>query len=196
MIIKLDVPYFTQIGNDSNYFGDGSRQCCMTSNAMAANFILKDRGLESLSQRAKRLGLNEPESAYGQILNRYGDTTDHGANTQALADLGLESYFSTSLNIDDAIASINKRLPMPIGLHYKSSGHIACIIGYDLPGKRFFVHDPNGRRAGAENYYTEIGGTAGKSDTYSFDLMRLLWANPADGWGRIFTKVAGKATGL
>lgn len=160
---------------------------------MAANFILADRGLESLEQRAKRLGLSEPESAYGQILNKYGDTTDHGANTQALADLGLESYFSTSLTLDDAIASLSKRLPMPIGLHYKSSGHIVCLIGYDLPGKRFFVHDPYGSRAGAEDYYNVTGGNAGANDAYSFDLMRLLWANPADGWGRIFTKVAGKA---
>lgn len=196
MKIKLDVPYFSQLDNDSNYFGSASRQCCMTSNAMAANFILKDRGLESLEQRAKRLGLSEPESAYGQILNHYGDTTDHGANTQALADLGLESYFSTSLDIDDAIASLNKRLPMPIGLRYKSSGHIVCLVGYDLPGKRFFAHDPYGSRAGAEDFYIATGGNAGANDTYSFDLMRLLWANPADGWGRVFTRINGKATGL
>jgi hypothetical protein len=192
----LSVPYFSQIDNDSNLFGLGSRQCCMTSNAMAADFILTDNGLESLTDRAKRKNLSEPESAYGQILNQYGDTTDHAANTQALAELGLESYFSTSLSIDNAIASLDKRLPMPIGLHYKNSGHIVCLVGYNLSEKRFFVHDPYGRRAGAEDYYDVIGGDSGKYDSYSFDLMQRLWANPADGWGRVFTKIAGKSTGM
>ncbi|MEG4579370.1 C39 family peptidase [Microcoleus sp. MON1_C5] len=196
MSIKLSVPYFNQVDNDANYFGTGSRQCCLTSNAMAANFILADRGLESLDQRAKRLGLNEPESAYGQILNRYGDTTDHSANGQALADLGLESYFSTSLGVQNAIASLDRRLPMPVGLHYKGSGHIVCLVGYDTKQKCFWVHDPYGVRAGIADYYEAIGGQSGKYDRYSFEIMEQLWASASDGWGRVFTKIAGKPTGL
>ena len=109
--IKLDVPYFNQLDNDSNYFGSGFRQCCLTSNAMAANFILQDRGLESLEQRAKRLGLFEAESAYGEVLKNYGDSTDHTANTEALREFGLDSYFSTSLSVENAIASLDKKLP-------------------------------------------------------------------------------------
>lgn len=194
--MKLPVPYFSQIDNDSNLFGDGSRQCCMTSNAMAANFILADRGLESLSQRAKRLGLNEPESAYGQILNKYGDTTDHTANTQALTELGLQSYFSTSLSIENAIASLDNKLPMPIGLHYKNSGHIVCLVGYDFDKQFFWVHDPYGIRAGRADYYEAIGGQSGKYDRYSFGIMKELWASQGDGWGRVFTSVGGKPTGL
>ncbi len=194
--IKLDVPYFNQVDNDTNYFGNGSRQCCLTSNAMAANFILADRGLESLSDRAKRLGLNEPESAYGEILNKYGDSTDHGANTQALAELGLKSYFSTSLSIQNAIASLDKKLPMPIGLHYKSSGHIVCLVGYDTDEKFLWVHDPYGVRAGRADYYEAIGGQSGRYDKYSFDIMEDLWTARSDGWGRVFTSVGGKATGF
>jgi len=196
MTIKLAVPYFNQVNNDTQYFGTGSRQCCLTSNAMAANYILADRGLESLYQRAKRLALNEPESAYGQILNRYGDTTDHSANGQTLAELGLESYFSTSLGIQNAIASLDRRLPMPIGLHYKSSGHIVCLVGYDAKQEFFWVHDPYGIRSGIADYYEAVGGQSGKYDRYSFEIMEQLWATQSDGWGRVFTKVAGKATGL
>lgn len=193
-MIRLEVSYFNQVNNDTQYFGSGSRQCCMTSNAMAANFILADRGLESLADRAKRLGLNEPESAYGKILNKYGDTTNHSANTQALAELGLKSYFSTSLSIKNAIASLDKRLPMPVGLHYKSSGHIVCLVGY---GKDFFwVHDPYGIRAGIADYYEAIGGQSGKYDKYSFKIMEDLWTYQSDGWGRVFTEVAGRLTGL
>ena len=193
---KLEVSYFNQVNNDTNLFGSGSRQCCMTSNAMAGNFILADRGLESLIQRAKRLGLNEPESAYGKILNKYGDTIDHTANTQALAELGLESYFSTSLGVENAIASLDKKLPMPIGLHYKSSGHIVCLVGYDTDKRFFWVHDPYGVRAARADYYDAIGGQSGRYDRYSFDIMEDLWTARSDGWGRVFTAVGDKATGL
>jgi Peptidase_C39 like family len=196
MAIKLAVPYFNQANNDTAYFGTGNRQCNLTSNAMAANFILADRGLESLNQRAMRLGLNEPESAYGKILNKHGDTTDHEANTQALAELGVESYFSTSLSVENAIASLDKRLPMPVGLYYKSSGHIVCLVGYDAKQQFFWVHDPYGIRAGIADYYEAIGGQSGKYDKYSFKIMEKLWASQGNGWGRVFTSVAGKATGL
>lgn len=194
--IKLDVPYFNQVDNDDNYFGSGFRQCCLTSNAMAANFILQDRGMESLEQQAKRLELNEPESAYGKILVKYGDTTDHTANTQALAELGLESYFSTSLSVENAIASLDKKLPMPAGLNYKGSGHIVCLVGYDTSEKYFWVHDPYGIRAGIADYYEAIGGQSGKYDKYSFEIMEDLWTSQDDGWGRVFTSVGGKPTGL
>lgn len=194
MSVKLNVPYFTQLDNSDRHFGHGSRQCCLTSNAMAANFILQDRGLESLEQRAKRLGFFEPESAYGDVLKKYGDTIDHTANTQALKSFGFESYFSTSLSIESAIASLDKKLPMPVGLHYKNSGHIVCLVGY---GDGFFwVHDPYGVRAARADYYETIGGQSGRFDKYSFEIMEDLWTTRSDGWGRVFTSVGGKATGL
>jgi len=192
----LNVDHFDQTDNDSNLFGPGSRQCGMTSNAGAANYILKRHGLESLTDAAKRLGYSEGESYYGRILNTFGDTTDHTANTRALAELGLESYFSTSLNIDHVIASIDADMPMPAGLIYKKDGHIVCIVGYDRNTKQIIVNDPYGVREGAQNFYRKIGGYTGKNDRYSFDLMRELWANPSDGWGRVFTRVNGKPTGL
>lgn len=194
--IKLDVQYFNQIDNDSNLFGDGSRQCCLTSNAMAANYLLKTHGLESLSERANRLNLSEAESAYGEILNQYGDSTDHGANTQALKAFGLESYFSTTLSVENLIYSLQKNIPIPLGLQYKSSGHIVCCVGVDTVNKFFWIHDPYGIRAGRADYYEAIGGQSGKYDKYSFEIMQDLWASQSDGWGRIFTAIGGKPTGL
>ncbi|MEG4273814.1 MULTISPECIES: C39 family peptidase [unclassified Microcoleus] len=194
--IKLDVPYFSQVDNNTRYFGSGSRQCCMTSNAMAANYLLQNHKLESFAQRAKRLGLNEPESAYGEILNHYGDSTDHGANTEALKAFKLESYFSTSLTIENLIYSLERSVPVPAGLHYKSSGHIVCVVGVDTDKEFFWVHDPYGVRAGIADYYEAIGGQSGRYDKYSFEIMENLWTARSDGWGRIFTNVGGKSTGL
>jgi len=196
MEIKLPVKYFNQIDNDSNYHGAGNRQCNLTANAMSAEYCLTTRNLETLAQRAKEWNLREPESAYGKILNKYGDTIDHEANTQALREIGLESYFSTSLSIKDLIASLKANIPLPIGLHYKYSGHVVTVVGVDLKKKFFWVHDPYGVRAGRADYYEIIGGQSGKYDRYSFDILKALWESMNDGWGRIYTHIGGMPTGM
>lgn len=194
--VILNVPYFCQLDNSTEYHGAGSRQCNLTSHAMAAEYILGDRKMATLSAIARQKSYTEPESAYGEIVNRFGDTTDHDANTQALRVLKLESYWSTTLEISDLIDSINKRLPMPIGMHYKESGHIVCAAGYNLDREIIYINDPYGARAGSQDYYAVIGGSAGKLDTYSFATMQKLWVNNNDGWGRVFGAVDGEATGL
>lgn len=194
--VLLNVPYFSQLDNSTEYHGPGSRQCNLTSNAMAIEFILKDRSMQTLTAIASQKGFQEPESVYGEILNRYGDTTDHNANTSALSSLGLDSVWSTQLQISDIVASIDKRLPMPIGMIYKSSGHIVCAVGYNLEREIIYINDPYGARAGSQDYYAVIGNGAGKFDTYTFATMRKLWADPSDGWGRLFTAVNKVKTGL
>lgn len=194
--IKLLVPYFNQIGNNEEYHGSGARQCNLTANAMSAEYCLITRKLKTLSTRAQEWNLAEPESAYGRILAKYGDTTSHQANTQALRELGLESYFSTSLSIKDLVASLKKDIPPAIGLHYKSSGHIVTVVGVNMREEFFWVHDPYGIRAGRADYYEAIGGQSGKYDRYSFDIMKELWESMNDGWGRVFTCINGISTGL
>ena len=194
--ILLNVPHFDQNDNATNFHGSGSRQCCLTSNAMALNAILIDLGLKSLTQMAKDEGYDEAESYYGEILNRYGDTTDHNANTLALKEFGIESYFSTTLDNNFLIASLKKRLPVPVGFHYKGSGHIAVVIGVDFLDEDFIINDPYGIRAGSADFYSKIGGYSGKHDRYGFPLMDEVWTQRDDGWGRVYTRIKGKATGF
>ncbi|MEG4294228.1 C39 family peptidase [Microcoleus sp. C2C3] len=194
--IKLPVKYFNQVNNDAQYHGSGNRQCCLTANAMSAEYLCETRKLETFTERAKEWGLREPESAYGQILDKYGDTTDHDANTKALREVGLESYFSTSLSVRDLIKSLELNIPPAVGLHYKSSGHIVTIVGVNTKKEFFWVHDPYGVRAGIADYYEVIGGQSGKFDRYSFSIMKALWESMNDGWGRIFTHIGGMPTGL
>lgn len=54
--IKLPVKYFNQVDNESQYHGSGSRQCNLTANAMAAEYLLTTRGLTNLTERAKKYG--------------------------------------------------------------------------------------------------------------------------------------------
>lgn len=190
--VKLDVPYFNQVDNSTNLFGTGHRQCNLTANAMALEFLLEKYGQETLSQKAVKGGFREPESVYAQVLKKYGDTIFHEAQTKALRDFGVQSYFSSTLSMADAIACLKAGFPVPVSIAYKSSGHIILLVGFDDEQSFFWVHDPYGSRAGSANYYSKIGGDAGKYDKYSFDTMSAIWRN----WGRVFTSVAGNFTGL
>jgi uncharacterized protein YvpB len=196
--IKLPVKYRTQIDNSTNLFGTGYRQCNLTSNAMALDYLLHKFGQKDLDTRAIEGGYREAESVYAQVLKKYGDTIYHEAHTSALKEFGVESYFSQTLSIADLIEVLNCQIPAPIGVSYKSSGHIICVVGYNPEKKFFWVHDPYGSRCGSADSYACLGGNAGAYDTYSLDCMRDIWGdcgNKESGWGRVFTKVAGQETG-
>lgn len=191
--ILLTVPYFSQLDNDS---GEGYRECCGTSNAMMLNFLLAKARVPSLSDRAIGQGI-EPETVYFDVLAKYGDTTDHTANTAALEDFGIESYWATNLSFNDLLTSLRAGIPLVVGFHYKSWGHIACAIGYDFSKNAAIVHDPFGVRAGDSDDWAATGGDSGKADIYSDRVLQSLWCSGgSNGWGRIVTSVCGQATGL
>lgn len=190
--ILLTVPYFSQLDNDS---GEGGRECCGTSNAMMLNFLLAKARSASLSDRA--VGKNiEPETVYFDVLRKYGDTTDHTANTKALQEFGVESYWATDLSFEDLLKSLRSGIPLVMGLHYKSWGHIVCAIGYNFDRNTTIVHDPFGARAGDSDNWAATGGDSGKADIYSDRVLQSLWCRNQDSWRRIVTSVLGVPTGL
>jgi hypothetical protein len=195
-VIKLPVRYFSQVGNEEIVRGGRTwydwRQCNTTSNAMLADFLLKGE----LTQQAKAQGLPEPESVYMRIVAKYGDTTDHSAQTKALKDLGIDTYFSYTLSGKDVLTSLNAGIPVVAGFAYKMDGHICVIVGYDPARKVWFVHDPYGTRHGSSDSY-DIG-VGGAFDEYTNGTMqRIFWdAGGEAGWGRIVTSIKGKPTGL
>lgn len=190
--ILLTVPYFSQLDNDS---GQGGRECCGTSNAMMLNFLLAKARVSSLLELAKRKGI-EPETIYFDVLSKYGDTTDHNANTQALREFGIESYWATNLSFKELLKSLRSGIPLVMGLHYKNWGHIVTGIGYRFDHNATIVHDPFGARAGDSDNWAATGGDSGKADIYSDRVLQSLWCNGADGWGRIVTSVLKVPTGL
>jgi hypothetical protein len=192
--IKLPVDYRGQTDNDWHpTFGNGYRQCNLTSCTMLADFLLDGE----LSRKATAQGLKEPESAYQKILSPYGDTTDHNFQTKALKDLGIESYYTQqSIAADDLLLSLSKSIPVVIGVKYKSGGHIVLLVGHDPDRQLWLVHDPFGTRHGASDSY-DIG-IGGAYDEYSYDTFdRIFWdRGPASGDGRIVSSVSGRDTGL
>ena len=181
-LVKLEVPHYSQIDNDTNYFGTGYRQCNLTTHAMALAFLNPHFVARSIQN-----GYREPESYYGSKLQSYGDTTDHNAHTQCLRyDFGLESYWSTSLSRAEICMQLDSGLPVPAGVIYKSSGHIILFVGYNNDG--LLVHDPYGTRDGAANIYAV--GVGGAYDFYSWHLLADIYfdSHGEGGWGRMFCK--------
>jgi hypothetical protein len=191
-LIKLPVKYCSQLDNDETIFGPGWRQCNTTSNTMLADFVLSG----ALTTMAKAQGFPEPESVYMRIVGKYGDTTDHDAQTWALKELGIESYFSYALSAKDVLTSLKANIPVVVGFAYKGSGHICIIVGHDPTKKVWLVHDPYGTRHGASDSY-DIG-VGGAYDSYSYTVMQqIFWDSGGEsGWGRIVTSIKGKPTGL
>lgn len=191
-VIKLPVIYRSQLDNDTAIFGSGSRQCNTTSNTILADYLLNG----DLSKQAKAQGYSEPESLYMRIVGKYGDTTDHDAQTKGLRELGIESYFSYTLSGKDVLRSLVADVPVVVGFAYKGSGHICVVVGHDPIKKAWLVHDPYGSRHGYSDSY-DIG-IGGKFDPYTYGTMQqIFWDQGGEaGWGRIVTSVKGKPTGL
>ncbi|MBD2177451.1 C39 family peptidase [Pseudanabaena sp. FACHB-1998] len=191
-LIKLPVKYCCQLDNDEAVFGPGWRQCNTTSNTMLADFLLGGE----LTRQAQAQGFPEPESVYMRIVGKYGDTTDHDAQTWALKEIGIDSYFSYSLSANDLLLSLKANIPVVVGFAYKGSGHICIIVGHDPDKKVWLVHDPYGTRHGADDSYDV--GVGGQYDPYDYSVMQqIFWDSGGEaGWGRIVTSVKGKPTGL
>lgn len=191
--IKLQVVHRYQCNNESNLFGPGYRQCNLTSCTMLADFLLGG----NLAKDAKAQGFSEPESLYAKHLKRFGDTIYHNAQTEALKELGIESYYSIALSKDDILRSLRLGIPVVASFIYKGSGHVCLIVGYNFQQGHYYVHDPYGTRHGSSNVYDiNVGGAW---DIYSEALMQAIYFNRDNkdsGWGRIVTKIKGKATGL
>lgn len=186
--VVLSASYYYQTDNPSGY---GYRECCGTSTAIMLNYLLAGK----LDATAAEKSIAQPESIYLDVLKKYGDTTDHSANTEALKEFGIESFWSTSLTFDDYYLSIRNAIPMVLGLDYKGPdhGHIVCGVGFELRDK-IVVHDPFGAREGTTDYWLSNLPEAGKFDEYAIGSMTKLWLIGGVGWGRVVTRIDGHPT--
>jgi len=186
---KLPVPYFSQLDNSTLRFGPGSRQCNLTSFSMLLAYLRP-----KLAENIDLTIYSEFESFYGHILDKYGDANDNNAQTSALEELKVKTYFSYTLDIEDIIRSIDKDYPVVLGVAYKKSENIVVATGYDKEHELIYVHDPYGVRLGASDNYNI--GENGAYDAYTFDTLRKIWTGNGfkTGWGRIVQSVDDKSS--
>lgn len=168
--LRLKVPYESQLDNSEAYFGAGWRQCNFTSHLMLVRFLKNDNSPELESQLTK-------------TWYAYGDTTDHEACTRCLKDYGIDSEWCYDLSRRRVMDQLSVGFPVPLGVAYKSSGHIVIAVGYNEKG--FLIHDPYGIRHGAHDSYDV--GADGSYDLYSWDVLDqvLFDGGASSGWGRI-----------
>lgn len=194
--ILLPIKWRSQRDNSRNPW----RECNLTSHVMAIDYLKKKFCQTSFADESEVSGYSydEPEDYYRSILEKYGDTTDHRAHTLALQDLGIRSYFSYTLGIEDLYSLLGLKIPVILGVSYKTSGHMVLAVGYERQKDHFLIHDPYGTRLGSRDAYDPIGGDF---DPYSISLLEKIWVdqgyphNPECGWGRVFVSVSGIQTG-
>jgi len=173
--IRLKVPYYQQVDNKF----EPMRTCNTSSCAMVARFL-----------GAKISGDDE----YYKIVRKYGDTTDHNAQTRALAELGINSTWNTNLGFEDLDRSLLAGLPIVIGILHRGSlaaptgGHMIVVIG-KMGTKDYICHDPFGSILDAGGGYTGNVNN-GNGVTYPRYLLNRRWLPDSEqsGWGRLFLK--------
>ncbi|NJR38878.1 MAG: hypothetical protein HC781_08625 [Leptolyngbyaceae cyanobacterium CSU_1_4] len=171
--IRLKVPYYQQVDNKF----EPMRTCNTSSCAMVAKFL----GAPLSS-----------DDAYYQYVRKYGDTTDHSAQTKALSEIGIRSTWHTNLGFADLDASLAAGFPIIIGILHRGSlasptgGHMIVVIG-STAYKDYICHDPFGSLLDAGGGYTGDVNN-GNSVVYSRPLLNRRWLPEGDrsGWGRLF----------
>jgi hypothetical protein len=171
--IRLKVPFYPQTDNRFEPMRTCNTSCC----AMVAKFL-----------GAKLTG----DDDYYPIVRKYGDTTDHSAQTRALEEIGIASTWHTDLGFSDLDASLAAQLPIVIGILHRGSlaaptgGHMIVVIGLTRNGD-YICHDPFGSLLDPQGGYT--GNVQnGNGVVYGRSLLERRWLpeGPRSGWGRLF----------
>jgi Peptidase_C39 like family len=173
--LRLKVPYYQQI--DNRY--EPMRTCNTSSCAMVARFL-----------GAKISGDDE----YYKIVRKYGDTTDHTAQTKALADIGIKSSWHTNLGFEDLDRSLEAGLPIVIGILHRGTlrnpigGHMIVVIGR-TGRKDYICHDPFGSLLDPGGGYTGPAKN-GNGVVYPRHILNYRWLPESEnsGWGRLFRR--------
>lgn len=173
--LRLKVPYYQQVDNRF----EPMRTCNTSSCAMVARFL----GAKIAS-----------DDEYYKIVRKYGDTTDHTAQTKALAELKIKSTWHTNLGFEDLDRSLMAGLPIVIGILHRGTlasptgGHMLVVIG-KTGAKDYICHDPFGSLLDAGGGYTGSVNN-GNGVVYSRALLNRRWLPEGErsGWGRLFQK--------
>lgn len=172
-LVRLRVPYYEQ--TDNVY--EPMRTCNTSSSAMCGKYL-----------GAKIQG----DDQYYKIMRKYGDTTDHNAQTKALAELGIKSTWHTDLGFNDLNKSLEAGLPIIVGILHRGTiqaptgGHMIVVIGR-TSSRDYICHDPFGSLIDSGGGYTGSVKN-GNGVVYSRYLLNHRWLPEGDksGWGRLF----------
>lgn len=170
--VLLPTPYFSQRDNMTSGNDNWTRTCFSSCCAMLAVTV--------------KPGSVKGDDDYIKKRQRFGDTTDSGAQVRCLQSLGINARFITNGNNALIKKQIDRGIPVPCGILHKGpaaapsgGGHWICVVGYDSKG--FIVNDPWGEIDHASGTYIT---TDGKHVHYSYKLFDSRWtvSGSSDGW--------------
>lgn len=183
-IVKLPVMYFDQRDN----WGQEHRTC-NTSACWMAGFYM-DTTLWKRTGEDK----NSDHNFYLPRVEEFGDTTDHGAQTKALAKLGIQSEWRTTLTIENVKDELDEGRPVVMGVLHRGpvsapsgGGHMICAAGYTATG--LIIHDPYGEMDLIHGGYPYGSSSSGVFRHYSYRNLRPRFEveGAGTGWGRLFS---------
>lgn len=172
----IPVPYFSQLDIFTGDVAEEHRLCNTACCWMVGRYLYPQR-------------MHGSPRWYLSILDRYGDTTDHTAQTLALAHLYIPSRFVYDLTRKELEREIDEGRPVICGILHRgtvyrpSGGHMIVVIGYNLDG--VICHDPYGD---LNRGYNPVG-KYGKQVLYKWSDFIPRWEvdGPGTGWARVFS---------
>lgn len=184
-IRRHETPYYPQTDN----LKEPDRTCNTSACAMLLE-CMRPTLLES-----KRQGREQADDVYYRDVIRYGDTTDHMAQTRALKHYGLFSSFSYNLGFAELDAQLAKGIPTVIGILHRGSdaeptgGHMITVLRRDESTGGYFCHDSFGSLL--DGYKGKV--TNGNGVLYSRRNLLDRWLDSdsyqsKSGWGRLVSE--------
>lgn len=152
-VVKLDVPYLSQLDNGSNPTGS----CNVTSVAMCLLW-------GGATPRNKNVQLEDELYAYMESRGLSRHSPQDLATV--VRDYGLSDNFTATASIDAVKGHLNEGNPCITHGYFTDFGHIIVLVGYDQRG--FLVHDPYGEWF-STGYRTDLSG---EYLHYSYELIK------------------------
>lgn len=168
-IVKLDVPYKSQLDNELNPTGSSN----VTSLAMCLQFLGASRQ-SNFEQFEDELY----EYTETHVLNRHNPYD----LAQLVAAYGCDDNFKENATIEEVQDWLAEGNPVVIHGFFSAFGHMITLVGYDDQG--FYVHDPYGEWS-AEGYLTDRSGAYLH---YSYELIRTLCIPDGSFWVHFISK--------
>jgi hypothetical protein len=103
--------------------------------------------------------------------------------SRTMRDYGISNQFAESASVEQVKAHIAGGNPAILHGYFTAFGHIVVVIGYDEYG--WIIHDPYGEWNDwgyTRNSSTDVGGTIGKAQHYSYRLIEETCAPDGGMW--------------
>lgn len=169
-IVRLNVPYKSQLDNENNPFGS----CNVTSIAMCLCYF----GIPSADSNDIQLEDELYQVCENLKLNRH--LPEHLAELVRL--YGFKDDIQRDAKWADVKQHLQKGNPCVVHGYFTDFGHIVAIVGYNEKG--WIVNDPYGEWF-TEGYDTYVSGAF---LTYSYNMMERLCGSDGDLWIHYISK--------